>query len=106
MLNAIFASAQIDSEENIESNNVVGIDNYINVSLYPNPSKGYFNIEMEKDEPYNVVIYAMNGNLVYNQENIQDIRARLDLTSTLSKGLYHVRLTQGNNAIVKKLIIQ
>ena len=99
----IFTNAQSSFEEN---NNENTIENYIQASLYPNPSKGYFSLKMKELNPYNISIYAMNGVLVYKQENIQDDYIQIDITDLVSKGFYHVRITQNENAIIKKLVIQ
>jgi len=102
LLNVFFVNAQI----NEDNDNVVEIDNFINASLYPNPSNGYFSIKVKNDIPYDVSIYAMNGTIIYNQKNVKESTFQINLESSIAKGFYHVSLRQGNNAIIKKLIIQ
>ena len=104
MLNIMIATAQVNNIETDQQNN--DTDNYLDVTLYPNPSRGYFSVKMENDEPYDIAIYAMNGMLVFSQQNVQENNLKLDMASSIAKGFYHVRINQGENAIVKKLIIQ
>jgi hypothetical protein len=106
MLNALFASAQFEVEENPnEFNDDIAIDTYINVTLYPNPSKGYFSIKMKNKKPYNVTIYSMSGAIIYSRKNVDESIHKVNLESLVSKGFYHVVFRQGENAIVKRLII-
>jgi hypothetical protein len=106
-VNVLFASAQTFSSNNNIDNNATEIETeFISFNIYPNPSKGYFSIKMNNGSSFNLAIYAMNGALVYNQENIQDHHFRLDISNLVSKGIYHVRINQGKNAVVKKLVIQ
>ncbi|MCO6500576.1 MAG: T9SS type A sorting domain-containing protein [Vicingus serpentipes] len=107
IFNVFFTNAQTDFEENNEvSTSLNSVENYIQASLYPNPSKGYFSIKVKEYDPYDISIYAINGILVYKQENIQDNHIQVDITDLVSKGFYHVRITQNENAIIKKLVIQ
>jgi len=106
-LSVLLAGAQTNLDDNTNSeNNVVAIDNYINVSLYPNPSRGQFYIKMDDETPYDVTIYAMNGAIVFNQKNIQERTHVIELESSMAKGFYNVALRQGNNSIIKKLIVR
>ncbi|PCJ26979.1 MAG: hypothetical protein COA97_04590 [Flavobacteriales bacterium] len=106
LLSILSAKAQINSEDNLLAyNDAVGVDNFINVSLYPNPNKGYFYIKMKNNKPFDVTIYAMNGMIIYSKKNIQENTYRINLESSISKGFYQVVFRQGKNAIVKKLII-
>ena len=89
------------------NNNPTGIeDEFVSFNLYPNPSNGYFSIKMKNDSPYNITIYALNGALVYNQKNVQNQTLILDISKLVSKGMYHVRISQGENATIKRLVIK
>ena len=106
LLNAFFASAQFETEENsTEFNDAIGIETYINVTLYPNPSKGRFSIKMKNDKPYDVTIYNINGAIIYSQKNVSKSIHKVNLENSISKGFYQVVFKQGENAIVKRLII-
>jgi hypothetical protein len=106
MLNALFASAQFKTEENSSDfDKEIEVDSYINVSLYPNPSKGYFTIRMKNETPYNVTIYSMNGAIIYSRKGVDQSIHKVNLESTVSKGFYQVVFRQGENSIVKRLII-
>ena len=102
----LFANAQNSfSENNGTDTSPNSITNYIHASIYPNPSNGYFSVKVKEDNPYHIAIYSMNGALVYQQENIRDGHIQIDISSLVERGFYHVRITQNENAIIKKLII-
>ena len=69
--------------------------------IYPNPVNTVLHIELNSAKQTQVEIYNVLGKLVIsktisNSETIQ--------TNSLSKGIYILRLTQGNKTISKKLI--
>ena len=106
MLNVLLASAQINSEDqNEQSWNTVDIENYINVKVFPNPTKGMFYVQLDDTTPFDVTVYAMNGMIVYSQKNVQERKHKIEFQNTMAKGFYQVALHQGGNSIVKKLII-
>lgn len=75
-----------------------------NFKLYPNPSKGEtLKISSSFDTDYEVSIYNMLGKKVL----AQTVKASAELNiSNLQSGVYLVKLTQGNQSLTKKLIIQ
>jgi hypothetical protein len=73
-----------------------------NLSISPNPSKGIFNIETRLIIPYEVYVYNMNGEIVFQQENFSD--GELNLTY-LKKGSYISKVTSEKTGIAKKIII-
>lgn len=68
------------------------------IELYPNPNNGLFNIVGNKIET--IEVYNGLGQLVesYNK-NVRQI-------SIDKEGVYFVKMTSGNNSIVKKVIVQ
>lgn len=79
----------------------------IEFSVYPNPTNGvfYLSIEDYSDETYQVRIVDLIGKEIEsrkvsaNQEEIFDL-------STAPKGIYFVKITQGRDQIIKRLVIQ
>ena len=90
----------------------VEFENTVNgvLNIYPNPvnSGSAINIELPKDlkNVAQLEIYsAGNGKLVVNQE-VDALHHKVDMPSTLSKGLYLVRITAGDWHENQKLLIQ
>ncbi len=76
------------------------ITNKLQATIYPNPASYNFNIEMEK-EVKSIEIYSIQGQKVMttNTKNVN--------VSSLSKGIYMVRIEDENNNIAtQKLIIK
>ena len=77
--------------------------------VYPNPTTGNLNINLnslEKEE-LNLVVMSLNGSVVYRGEMNSDqngITKKIDL-SRFAKGVYLVRLFNSNQNIVKKIIL-
>ena len=74
--------------------------NNLKATIYPNPASNNFSIEME-NEVKSVEIYSIQGQkvMVSNSKNVN--------VSSLSKGIYMVRIEDENNAIAtQKLIIK
>ena len=72
--------------------------------IYPNPSNGLINIELDKLNFYNISISNILAKEVYNS-TISAVNTTLDL-SNFDKGLYFVELNDGENIFTKKLIIE
>ncbi len=81
----------------------VTIANSGSVRVYPNPAAGNVNIEFSSAN-YNIHIYNSNGLVVFSSHSERE-SVSID-TSTLSRGLYIVRITDARNTIyVEKLIL-
>jgi hypothetical protein len=91
--------------------NVTGINEYNNVVnsliLFPNPTKGNLNIAYESNKNVLVQIINTQGQIVktLNNKNSIGITQTVDV-SDLSKGLYFISFTNGENQFSKKLIIE
>jgi len=73
-----------------------------NISIYPNPSNGYFKIK-NSSEAQCVEIYNTLGECIYKAINAPD--SAVDI-SFQPNGIYFVRFTSEKEIITKKLIIQ
>jgi len=74
-----------------------------NISIYPNPSTGIFDIDLNYTNPKKllVVVYDAFGKIVYNEDNT----SKIDLTQ-LANGVYTMAITiDSNKAIYKKIIL-
>ena len=69
----------------------------------PNPTTGLVNISTFQESPYQVVVFNMTGQRVFQQDSFQDGTLNL---SNLSKGIYMVRVSFFNHSIARKLVVQ
>jgi hypothetical protein len=71
------------------------------VSLYPNPSRGEFYVEGRADI---VTVINMKGQRVPFEVSLQENRKRVSLQN-FAPGIYLVRLQQGKNSGIQKILI-
>lgn len=75
-----------------------------NISIYPNPTKGEIvNISIVDGTEFDVDVYSILGKRVLSQS--AQNTARLN-TSSLQSGVYLVKITQNNQSLTKKLVVQ
>ena len=87
----------------IEDNQLIGF------SMYPNPTKGSFTIQMSQtqSEKINVGVYDMSGRLVYDKNYVSNGSLEETITlNSLQSGVYLVSVTDGTRKEVKKLIVE
>jgi hypothetical protein len=77
-----------------------------NVKLYPNPASSNVTIEIPSlnNENYSVAIVDAMGRLVFEEKAIADNKKVIE-TSFLKNGIYFVRIYNGNDSRVEKLVI-
>jgi len=77
------------------------------LSIFPNPSEGQFILRSELGEAYDVLILSSNGRVVYDRRlSFNTSRDYMIDLSDQSKGLYFIRLMNGEEMVTKKVIIQ
>jgi hypothetical protein len=86
------------------------VDQDISLGIYPNPTKGRFNIVIEGTifQNYSLDIMNLEGRIVKHEEiqvNQASYTIQLDM-SAYAKGVYLVRLMNNGLVITKKLIVQ
>jgi len=76
------------------------------ISVYPNPSKGIFNISLEgiKDD-ISIKVFDLRGKEYSNFESIGSTSTQLDLTE-LPAGVYFINFSGKNFSEVRKIVIQ
>ena len=95
----IFSLAK--STAGIESNNIP------EVNIYPNPSNGYFTLDLSglNASKIDLKVYNLVGEVVWdNFLNLKENTLNLDL-STLHKGIYILNINSGSNTFTKKITI-
>jgi len=100
------------------SQNTVGINEQNNdrtdnltMSLYPNPNKGKFVLKVNtssiKAQTFQLEVYTSMGKLIYNDRIIvkTNLQKQIDIEG-ISRGMYFLRLTNNNQTIVGKLLVE
>lgn len=81
-----------------------------NISFYPNPSDGRFNVELDtgNEEPIQIKIVGPDGAVVYDKRD-QKSKGKYDFNVDISeheKGIYILQVIQNNRALTKRIIIE
>ncbi|MCB2196816.1 MAG: choice-of-anchor J domain-containing protein [Bacteroidetes bacterium] len=84
-------------------------DGIVSMNIFPNPNNGMFTLEMNasKAGSFNVQIINIQGQVVYNKEVNQDgfYKEQIDISNEAS-GIYYIRINDGKNTKVSKIMIQ
>lgn len=101
-----------DSEYTGSYSVITGIDNpdgIVSMNIFPNPSNGLFNLEMNASKAgnFNVEIINIQGQVVYSKQINQDgfYKDQIDISKE-AKGIYYIRINDGMNMQVSKIMIQ
>lgn len=74
------------------------------IKIYPNPSKGIFNLLLGNEGAQKIEVYDLNGRLILNQKLANNaIETKIDL-SDLSSGIYFVKIISNEKNIVKRIV--
>ncbi len=73
-------------------------------SLYPNPTNGQFQLTIDNKQLVEIYIYDIFGRLIY-QSSIFNNQSTIDIAQN-AKGIYLVKVIQGEEIHIKKLIHQ
>lgn len=87
---------------------VLGINELSNNSqftLYPNPNKGKFEIHTSSINEVDIEIFSFLGEKVFSTTNFTEKSIEIDLSNSL-KGIYFVKLYDGEKVLSKKIVIQ
>lgn len=79
--------------------------NPISISIYPNPSTGLFNVDLDDVGPISLSLFSLKGQVLQTIE-YQDYEdsIMLDL-SNFSKGIYLLKITSDKSITYKKIIV-
>lgn len=80
------------------------------IDFYPNPGNGRFNLKFNLEQKGNteVVIYNAEGKKAYYemlQDFSGDYNKEIDISNN-SKGIYFLKVTQGKNSSIRKIILE
>jgi hypothetical protein len=82
--------------ETTESNNIV--------KIFPNPSDGQFNVELQNFQNLNFRILSSTGQIIMDNKKIDDVMFEINLTNERS-GIYFLNIYGDNISFVKRLIL-
>ena len=94
----------------IVQNSTTGIaenQSQTNISVYPNPSNGQFQFSMDGSplsKDCKMEIYSVQGERIY-QSVITNTKSDIDL-SNQTKGIYFVKMYNGQTILTKKMVIE
>ena len=94
-------------ETTTSTNNLI-LDNNIQVTIYPNPANEIVNLDIKdfKNQSINISIFDEKGSMVKNLSSVvNDQIINIDV-SDLTKGIYFMNISTGNNKTTKKIIIK
>lgn len=72
------------------------------LNIYPNPSDGIINIDIENSNNAIMEIYDVNGMLLYSRQ-LKSKSEKTDI-SDLPKGVYMVKVKQDNSVDVRRVV--
>jgi hypothetical protein len=92
----------------IDFDGIIGISKpepgyFKDLVIAPNPTTGIVNIKTFQELPYQVSIFSMTGQRVYQQDSFLDGDLNL---SSLQSGIYMVRVAFHDHSIARKLVVQ
>ena len=109
----VFATDQAENGEGASIDNftiaasaILAVDDVIKNSLvvFPNPSNAVFNIRRQSFEKMDISVFDITGKLIFKENNIYSSYYSLNL-SEVSKGIYFLKIVDGNKQIAKRLIV-
>jgi len=86
------------------SSEVNTIENKMDISIFPNPTLGQINFQMDYSENVQVTIFNVLGKCIYTNY-FDDSKCSIDLNAQPA-GIYFIKIKSENNIITKKIIIQ
>ena len=87
----------------IETSLNISSTDFVNMKLYPNPTKGEFIIDFSKSiNDLEILIYDINGRVIY--EYTSENKSKINLNPNISAGLYFIKIISSNQSSILKLI--
>ena len=78
------------------------------INIYPNPFNDLLSIEFPIGlDEVDVLIYSLNGSLVYQSNDLQQTANKVMINSSeLKPGLYHLKLVSGQSTVFSSLVVK
>ncbi len=104
---SIFSKALTQTEIDLLYNPITNVNsqtaNRKKILVFPNPNNGIFNIKLQNNIENDILIYSLDGKLVFNNK-FKDF-CELNLRN-LEKGIYLVKVISKDGIATEKLIIE
>ena len=75
-------------------------------SIFPNPLSSEFNIQRASFGNMHIAVYDVTGKLIFSERNILDTFYTVKLPQNMAKGIYFLKIVEGNMQIAKQLMVQ
>ncbi len=76
------------------------------LSVFPNPSNGIFTVETRKGSIKTVEVFNLLGTKVFSTSNINKLKPCVIDLSIFDKGIYFVRVNNGEKTYTEKIVLQ
>ncbi len=73
-------------------------------TMYPNPARDELFIRLPDDAPTDIILHDLAGRQIHTRSSVRGALLRLPIEQ-LASGVYCIRVSEGDNSKVKKLII-
>jgi hypothetical protein len=74
------------------------------INIYPNPSDGIINIDIENINNATIEIYDVNGSMIFSKA-LHSESEKIDI-SGFAEGIYLVKVKQDNSVIIEKVVVR
>jgi hypothetical protein len=76
-----------------------------NIVLYPNPSNGIFNVVSGANEITEIQVYDLTGKVIWTKKDFAVSNSEIQINlSSISQGIYFVKISANNQSTVKRII--
>ena len=96
--------AYINDDGLISNNKVLPSTEYLELTLFPNPTTNNIYLNSKNPQPYNVSLYDIHGNQVMQLFKVELDKYELDVSNLVS-GYYVIKLEKGNSSKSFKVLI-
>lgn len=76
-----------------------------NIAIYPNPSKGIYNIAMGTITPKTIEVFDLTGKIIFSRKDFQNSGSEIKIDlSAVSSGIYFVKIASENQSVARRII--
>ena len=75
-------------------------------NLYPNPTSDSVTVDLQNFQNVKVQVFDINGHQVYESPILKSKQLIINVKQILAKGVYFVKVTDGNSSQTKKIILK
>ena len=101
----------LNSTANLKENDKISLQSKNEIipstdfEIYPNPSYGQFKLIRKYSSNVNIIICDVMGNIVYRENNNNDLGKEIDISRKLDEVKYFITLTDANSKTTKSILI-